>query len=178
MTEPTRAAPDPPAGPPLTLPALVARVREEATRAEALSRAMCREPPKARAAYLAMERAVSEAAAFVLDSALPADALKLCGRAERLEAACRLTLEVIARHQSVFRHQDPAFSRLAHDLRAVLAGAGPAETPAEAAAFDRACDFPPPDPEAVDRAIREHRERHPYRGAGGPAEGDAGGGGT
>jgi hypothetical protein len=143
MTDPT---PDPPAG--LPLPALVARVRGEGERlAEAQAKAtpgpwaplfdrvkgtwfvrtpygglygllICRllegggTSPEPDAEFIALAR----------NSALPADALALCGRAERLEAACRLTLEVIARHQSVFRHQDPAFSRLAHDLRAALAG--------------------------------------------------------
>jgi hypothetical protein len=55
------------------------------------------------------------------NSALPADALALARRAERLEAACRFALDVVGR-QSAFYGGDAMLARLTLDIEAALAG--------------------------------------------------------
>jgi hypothetical protein len=82
MTDPTRAAPDPPAGPPLALPALVARVREGAEQLAEAIRTLESRPLQPYEADAEVEFTHA-----VQSTALPADALKLCEEVERLREA-------------------------------------------------------------------------------------------
>jgi hypothetical protein len=145
MTDPT---PDPPAG--LPLPALVARVREQGERlGEAQGDAAASrwaavptsddpdvwhvyavhegEPPDDFAGHLlgtfhdSHAEANARLCAAARNSALPADALALCGHVERLEAACR---EVADWFGEITRdgRSESIEARLYRKLRAALAG--------------------------------------------------------